>query len=110
MCTENVNIGSYLFRFDKFTIPPNADSCEDVVTRDHDRVDIGIMEALDGRVRLLLHQVLHHDQAKELGFFFQVGSVKNKISKISTVVLSWWCLTVLNYSVLYLIVLHLTLV
>ena len=68
------------------------------------------MEALDGRVRLLLHQVLHHDQAKELGFFFQVGSVKNKISKISTVVLSWWCLTVLNYSVLYLIVLHLTLV
>ena len=70
------NIASYLIWFDKFAVPSNADGSEDVVTSDHDSVDVCIMEALDGWVCLFLNQVLHDDEAKEFGFFFQVGSVK----------------------------------
>jgi hypothetical protein len=63
-----------LIGFDKLAVSSNADGREYVVAGDHDGVDVGVVKGFDGRIRLLLHQVLHHDQAQKLSLLFQVRS------------------------------------
>ena len=57
---------------DKLAIASDADGSEDVVAGDHDRLDVGLVELLDGGVSLLLDQVLHDDQPQEVGLLLQL--------------------------------------
>ena len=72
---------SNLVRLDELAVPSDGDGRQDVVAGDHDGVDVGVMEALDGRVSLLLDQVLHHDQTKEFGFLFKIGPKSFQLNK-----------------------------
>ena len=72
---------SNLVRLDELAVPSDGDGRQDVVAGDHDGVDVGVMEALDRRVSLLLDQVLHHDQTKEFGFLFKIGPKSFQLNK-----------------------------
>ena len=65
-----------LLSLDELTVSAHADGSLDVVAGNHQRHDVGLVELSDGAVRLLLDQVLHDDQAKEVRPLLQLSSTQ----------------------------------
>ena len=62
-----------LIRLDQIAVPAHADRGQNVVSRDHDGVDVGVVELFDGAVGFVFDQVLHDDQTQEVRLFLQAG-------------------------------------
>ena len=70
------NSDDRLLGLDELAVSANADGGLDVVAGHHERHDVGLVKLSDGAVCLLLDQVLHDDQAKEVRPLLQLSSTQ----------------------------------
>ena len=68
-----VDSNNRLIRLNEFAVPTHANGRQDVVSGDHDRVYVSLVQFPNRPVRFLLHQILHDDQAQKFGFFLQLA-------------------------------------
>ena len=70
------NSDDRLLGLDELAVSADADGGLDVVAGHHQGHDVGLVELGDGAVRLLLDQVLHDDQAKEVRPLLKLASTQ----------------------------------